>query len=722
MSRSEIPGLALLACAIAFTAWYAAPELRMNRLPINDVILHLSASERMESTFEHGEPFLDSWVSEWGLGYPIWRSYQPLPHVAAAALLRLFRGFAAPDAIFAAFFYFLLIAFPVSVYIGARLLGLPPPAAGLAALLAFAPSANGDLSRFGIGYGSQVWRGAGLFTQLFALHLMAIAVGVTARALDEGKRSQRVVAGVLLALTALSHIIFGYAAFASAGLLAIAGPRGQLRQRLVRFLTIALPALLLIAWFVIPMALTREIINHSRWEIAEKWNSYGAAFILKELFAGRLLDAGRFPALTLLLAVGALGAVLTSTDARSRRLLLLTVFWLLMFFGRATFGRLVMLAGVPADMPMHRFQGVFELNAILLAAFGISQWSGWLAQRDRRLNLAVAGAVAIAIIPIAVERAGYMKENTAWGEDNVAAYQKEGPDLEAAMDDVGKILAERPGRVFAGYSNGWGTQFKVGWAPVYAFFSRYHYDQVSYLYHSMSKTSDIMLLHDEFNPVQDTAFAIRAVVRPAGEAAPAHLRLRSVHGRLAVFESSPQGYFGITDLVGHWKGPLDSPFDAGVAWLNSPLPQRGFVLSLDPRAPAGPEVAPGAAMPEPTPAQSTLRGLVASESKTGEVYSARVVLNQPAYALLRITWNPDLAATVDGRPAPLIDVTPGFGAVAVPAGQHDISVQYKPGVLKPVLFVFGILAFGLGWYYPGRPKPLAAHVPAPSTKSVVNSF
>ena len=98
------------------------------------------------------------------------------------------------------------------------------------------------------------------------------------------------------------------------------------------------------------------------------------------------------------------------------------------------------------------------------------------------------------------------------------------------------------------------------------------------------------------------------------------------------------------------------------------------------------------------------------------------MLNQPAYALLRITWNPDLAATVDGRPAPLIDVTPGFGAVAVPAGQHDISVQYKPGVLKPVLFVFGILAFGLGWYYPGRPKPLAAHVPAPSTKSVVNSF
>ena len=135
-------------------------------------------------------PFLDSWVSEWALGYPIWRSYQPLPHAAAAALLRLFRGIAEPDAIFADFYYFLLIAFPVSVYIGARLLGLPPPAAGLAALLAFAPSANGDLHGYRVeftGPRSQT----GLYTQLFALHFMVLAVGMTARALDEGERRKR---------------------------------------------------------------------------------------------------------------------------------------------------------------------------------------------------------------------------------------------------------------------------------------------------------------------------------------------------------------------------------------------------------------------------------------------------------------------------------------------------------------------------------------------------
>ncbi|PYS04625.1 MAG: hypothetical protein DMG12_09665, partial [Acidobacteria bacterium] len=90
------------------------------------------------------------------------------------------------------------------------------------------------------------------------------------------------------------------------------------------------------------------------------------------------------------------------------------------------------------------------------------------------------------------------------------------------------------------------------------------------------------------------------------------------------------------------------------------------------------------------------------ETKTGETYQARIEVNRPAYAYIKITWNPDLAATVDGRPAPVIHVTPGFGAVPIPAGQHDISVEYKPGVLKPLLFVFGLAAFVLRWFRPGR--------------------
>src|SRR5262245_60683558 len=122
----EWPGLAMLAVAALFTAWYCAPELRIGRVPLNDVTFHLAASERLAQSFERGEPFLDPWVSEWSLGYPVWLSYQPLPHLAAAGVLNLFAAWSDPATIFAAWFYLLMLTFPVSVYLGARLLRLPP--------------------------------------------------------------------------------------------------------------------------------------------------------------------------------------------------------------------------------------------------------------------------------------------------------------------------------------------------------------------------------------------------------------------------------------------------------------------------------------------------------------------------------------------------------------------------------------------------------------------
>src|SRR5439155_7245036 len=94
--KTELPGLLLLACALLFNAVYLAPELHISQVPLNDLVLHQAASERLGESFQRGEPFLDPWVSEWSLGYPLWRSYQPLPHLFGAGVLRLFRSVATP--------------------------------------------------------------------------------------------------------------------------------------------------------------------------------------------------------------------------------------------------------------------------------------------------------------------------------------------------------------------------------------------------------------------------------------------------------------------------------------------------------------------------------------------------------------------------------------------------------------------------------------------------
>lgn len=697
-------GLALVLIAVAFNAVFLAPELRIGRLPLNDNVLHLTASERLAESFRRGEPFLDPWVSEWSLGYPLWRSYQPLPHLLAAVVIRI--GAAAhldAASAFAALTYALLVSFPASVYAGARLLGFSAPAAGLAAIFSLAPSGSGELGRYGIGYGATVWRGSGLYTQLVALVLLTPALGLTARALDSGRR--RGWAALLLALTALSHLLIGYVAFVSGAFLAVVGPSRGRSARVLRWLVVSALAAALLLWFAVPLLLGAGEVNHSRWEPPYKWDSFGAALILGELISGRLLDAGRFPILSLFLGIGSIGAALALRRGVPGRLLALGALWLLLFFGRATWGHLLFLAAIPSDFHLHRLQAAFEISAVLLAAWGLAHQLSAAKSRSPRLAILAAAAVALGVVGMGIERARYLRENTAWGEENLRAYARHGTDLERALASVDEILSERPGRVSAGRSGGWGGGFTVGSVPVYAFLSRRHIDQVSFLYHAMSLTSDVMVLAEESRPSDNDVFGIRAVLAPAELAMADHLRLRARHGRFAVYEASGDGYFSLVDLGGRYAGDPESRYEPNSAWLRSPLASAGIVLALDSRLESEhlPALSRWTPLPSVDPQLLRPRGAVLEERKEGETYYARVRSERPTHVLVKLTWSPDLVATVDGSPAPILRVTPGFGAISVTPGMHEVALRYAPGRLKPLLLALGALAFAIGAWALGRP-------------------
>jgi hypothetical protein len=690
------PGLhpsLLLAVALLFNAVLLAPELRISRVPLNDLVFHFAASERLAESFERREPFLDPWVSEWSLGYPLWRSYQPLPHVIGAVWLKIAEPFVSHPAAFAALHYFLLVLLPASVFGGARLLGMSSLAAGLASLLALAPSGVGDLDRYGLSYGATTWRGSGLYTQVVALHFFLWALGLAVRALDTGRG--RAVAALFLAATALSHIVFGYVAFVSAALLALVGPAGERMKRCVRLATITVPALVLLLWFVVPLLLSRAAVNHSRWEDAFKWDSFGARFIVGEILSGRFFDGGRLPILSVLVAVGAVAGALSIREALPRRFLALAGLWLVLYFGRETWGHLLLLVGVPADLHLHRLQAAFELSAVLLAAWGIERTVRAAAEMGRPLGVVAVISVASALAPVGLDRARYLQTNATWGRKNLAAFERERADLEAAMVDVRAILDEWPGRVSAGKAGSWGNGFKIGDVPLYAFLTREHSDQVSFLYHSMSLGSDIMVLRDENNPLHDKLFGVRAVVAPAGPPMPTHLRLRGVHGRFAVYQSSFQGYFDLVDIGARYTGPPSTRYEPSSAWLTSNLLPPGIVAAFDSDIPGVSTF--GRWDPFPPASRSMLppRGRIVSETKLGETYRALVSASRPCYALVKLSWHPDLVASVDGKLAPVLHVTPEFAAVAVTAGEHEVIVRYEPGHLKPLLFVLGALLFAV---------------------------
>ncbi len=132
---AEARGLALLGLALIVNAILLWPELRIERVPVNDLSFHIAASQRLADSLVTGDSFLDPWMSIWALGFPLWHFYQPIPHMIAGLWLAVTSHFASAPASFAVLYYILMVVLPATTYLGARLLGLEPIAAGFAAIL-----------------------------------------------------------------------------------------------------------------------------------------------------------------------------------------------------------------------------------------------------------------------------------------------------------------------------------------------------------------------------------------------------------------------------------------------------------------------------------------------------------------------------------------------------------------------------------------------------------
>jgi hypothetical protein len=312
--RWEVSGLALLGLALITNAVLLWPEVRIERVPVNDLSFHIAASQRLVDSFVRGDSFLDPWVSQWALGYPLWHFYQPLPHMLAGLWLAMTSHIASATASFAVLYYLMMAALPASTYLGARLFGLDPIGAGFASILILGVSEVGDLSRYGLSYGAYVRRGSGLYTQLVSYNLLMPALGLANYSLNTGRR--RILAACLVAATALSHVVFGYAAILTVAIMAAVGPRGDRSRRVVRAASILVPTIVLLAWFVVPMLLASGEANRCRWDDVWKFDSWGAKNVFRTLSSGRFFDEGRLPVMTLALAASAMFAVsLEAADA-----------------------------------------------------------------------------------------------------------------------------------------------------------------------------------------------------------------------------------------------------------------------------------------------------------------------------------------------------------------------------------------------------------------------
>jgi hypothetical protein len=354
------------------------------------------------------------------------------------------------------------------------------------------------------------------------------------------------------------------------------------------------------------------------------------------------------------------------------------------------------MLAVSPDMQLHRVIGGAQIFLVLLAAIGLTALGGELGKRRR---FGIAALVTIALLyPTIQDRRENLTKDAVWGRRNLLAYEM----AQASVDATLRQAKERGGRVYPGLAAAWGGQFKVGDVPFCAFLSTAQAPAVSFLYHSMALTSDLMVRFDESNPYHYRLFNIQTVVAPAegGPALPPFLSPIERIGRFSLYAAPGGGYFDLVDVKAAVSTSRNDFYDVNDRWLASPWAamRHHLLLDWDGDAPRSlPRVSPydplPASMPAPPP------GRVAGEKNGHEAYEAEFHAARDCYLLFKMTWHANWRAELDGKPVRTAMLSPGFPGVAVSRGDHRIRFRYVPewwraaGPLAGILVVI-LLAVG----------------------------
>ncbi len=694
-----IAGL-LLFFAVAFNLYHLYPEVAIKVPSLNDGVLHRLALEQSARALAGGQSPLDPWLAPIALGYPLFHYYQHLPYIGPAALHLLSGEMFSLTGLFHWTRYLLLSLFPLSIYWSVRRFGFARLAAAWGGLLASLPVTNG---LYGFDFASYTWSGYGLYTQLWGMFLLPPALAQSYVVLKTGRGYPAAV--LLLAVTLLSHLLLGYMALISIVcliFLPLLGGRAEgglghaLWQRGKRLLLLLLCVALVTAYFWLPFLLDSPYMNRSVWEEPGKIDAYGFEWTLSALRKGELFDFGRLPSLTFLAGVGLFLCLWRWREERYRIPVMLSILWLLLYFGRPTWGGLLDLLPMSRDLHLHRLIAGVHLGGIYLMGLGLTlPWRWALSRAGKRYLLMTATLTALLLYPVYQERGAYLRENTRLMGESRNAFAAEEAEITALMTTLQQLP---PGRVYAGRAGNWGKEYKVGAVPVYALLNEAGLDMVGYLYHALSLNADIQVLFDENRPEHYNLFNIRYVVAPAEHPFLDFVRPVAEFGRHRLYQVETSGYFDLAGSEAAFTGAKVDFYPAVSHWLASDLPRikQHPTLLFGPNTsdaqptftlPQAAEVIPLTSFP-----LGLSRGRIISETVEGSVYLAEVELERKSVLMLKATYHPNWRAYVDGIEAGTVMLMPSYVGLNVSPGAHRIRLEYRPRPLRGYLLGLALLA------------------------------
>ncbi|MEQ1690267.1 MAG: hypothetical protein ABMA00_03190 [Gemmatimonas sp.] len=673
---------------VLFNAFWLVPELSTGVPSKNDSALHLLLVHAASDAVRAGSNPFDFWVPQLELGFPQFVYYQHLPHLAVVALHRALLGTVELETLFHLVRYVLLVAFPITAAWSMRQMGYSCIAAGVGGVAASLFSAS---ARYGFEYNSYVWRGVGLYTQLWGVHLAFLALASVVRTVNEGRGYVRT--ALMFALLAVSHLIYLYIMALTSALVLVMGTpwRTAWRAILPRTARLAVPGVLAVAmasYMLWPFLQSSHAYLNSLPGMANNYRPVGRAVL--SVLQGRLLDFDRLPVLSVLAAIGVVAAVVRRGPQRLFALTGLAV-WLVLFLGRP------LLDALGGALPSHsgfvsfRFVGAVGMFFVLM--IGVGGEALWDAVgRLRVLSLRARTVVAVTLLcvifaPAFVERAQYYGGNRQLIEETRAALMEDtqlGTVLSAIAADSGEGRSD--GRVYAGLRDGWGGQMMVGPSlRVFDVINAHRRASIGNPFQGLALNSGLHYNFRDGDAGLFDAFDVRLVVTPAAVNAPPFFQSVLRTERYAVWRVPTSGITHYVAVIGRRSARTQRELYVGASdWFVSNAPGAHHVTRWDyPSAASAAPFTPIARCPD--------GGRVSDERVSSQRISLVVDCSRAGAVALKISYHPNWQVQIDDALVPTYMVSPSFIGFDVPAGRHRIEARYVATPSKMPLLLAGLM-------------------------------
>jgi len=691
---SRVSPLVLVGLAVAWSLW----SLRAERLVVsypNDSALHLQMTALAGHWLAHGSLAFGHWYPNLSTGSPFFAQYQSASAVLASAL-GLLVGY--PTTL-AWTLYLLLALWPVCVYATGRLLEWGRWESAVAATLA--PLLTSVTLR-GFGHEAYVWLGNGLWSQLWAMWTLPLAVAFSWRFVS--RREYLFGAVAAAGATIAFHFLMAYLLGLILVIFVVLRPSDVL-GRLLRAALVGAGALAATLWVTVPL------LVDAKWTAIDEFqvhttiaDSFGAPLVLRWLVTGRLLDNGRLPVLTILAAAGLVACVARwRADERGRVLVGIFALSLVLFSGRPTFGFLLNTLPLNDNLLFNRFVAGVQLASLFLGGVGAVAIVRVGADQLRRrapagramlspdakaavlAPLAAICAVVVVLAPAWLQIGRYDASNAVWIGWQRGQDASRGSQVQALL-----ALAEHRGggRVYAGMPSNWGSRFFVGAVPVYNYMEDTPVDAVGLTLRTSALMTGPEAYFDESDPGDYTVLGIRYLLLPAGHAPPvaATLVAGAGHYRLWTVRST-----GLVHVIETWLVIPADRTNLGARTkpiMDSEVAAEGIFPTI--AFAGGPAATPTLGT---LPAHSTSAGTVRVEHDAvidGRV-TAVVTANRVAVVALASSFDPGWSVRVDGRPAAPEMIAPAIVGVKVRPGTHLVVFQWRGYGSYPFLFLVAVL-------------------------------